>query len=159
MKAGQHRGRKPQTDRRAPLRAAALLAVLAAAGCAPQGESDGHDAGAPTVWNVVSETGAYRVEVGPRRDGVPIGQFHDWAIRLLDAGGKPVYPARIGVSGGMPGHGHGMPTQPQVTEYLGDGRYLIAGMKFNMAGRWVLVFGIESPDARDRVEVDIDLEI
>ena len=27
---------------------------------------------------------------------------------------------RIGVDGDMPQHGHGLPTRPQVTDYLGD---------------------------------------
>ena len=37
----------------------------------------------------------------------------------------------------MPEHGHGFPTVPEVTEYLGDGKYLVEGLKFSMPGWWV----------------------
>ncbi len=139
------------------LLATLAIGVLLCAGCAPA--DDPAPAAAPTAWDAVSATGAFRVRVGPRDGEVPIGRFHDWIIAVTDGSGQPVYPARIGVNGGMPGHGHGMPTQPQVTEYLGDGRYLIEGMKFNMAGAWVLAFGVESDASRDRIEIEIELEI
>ena len=133
-----------------------LLLAAAAGGCA---EPPAPEAAPATTWQAVSPSGAFVVEAGPRDGSAPIGQFHHWTVRVLDAAGEPVYPARIGLSGGMPGHGHGMPSQPQVTDYLGDGRYLIEGMNFNMAGAWVLVFGIEADGRRDRVELEVELDI
>ena len=56
------------------------------------------------------------------------------------------------------GHGHGLPTQPQVTRYLGEGRYLIEGMKLNMAGDWILLFGIETPTLRDQARLEFNVD-
>jgi len=61
----------------------------------------------------------------------------------------PVYPAAFSVTGGMPDHGHGLPTQPKVTQYLGEGRYLLEGVKFNMGGEWMLRLHILAGDRQD----------
>jgi hypothetical protein len=59
--------------------------------------------------------------------------------------------ARIQVDGGMPQHGHGLPTKPQVTRELPDGGYLIEGMKFSMTGWWEIKLAIDGPAGADRV--------
>jgi len=58
----------------------------------------------------------------------------------------------------MPAHGHGLPTQPQVTEHLGDGRYQLDGLMFNMAGQWQLIFGINTREHADRVVFDLTID-
>ena len=50
----------------------------------------------------------------------------------------------IQVSGDMPEHRHGMPTQPQVTQNLGGGDYLVEGMRFQMGGWWAVTFAIDA---------------
>jgi hypothetical protein len=67
---------------------------------------------------------------------IAINKMHAWEIYLRTPSGKPVLGASISVGGGMPQHGHGFPTQPRVTKELGDGRYVIEGMKFSMSGWW-----------------------
>lgn len=67
-----------------------------------------------------------------------INQMHSWVITLLNEDGTPLEDARIEVDGGMPAHDHGLATQPQVTGYLGAGRYLLEGMRFHMNGEWTL---------------------
>ncbi len=146
----------PASTRSRVARFVGVLLFAAALGCA---EQPGSESAPANTWQATSPSGAFSIETGPRDGSAAIGRFHHWTVRVLDAGGDPVYPARIGISGGMPGHGHGMPSQPQVTEYLGDGRYLIEGMNFNMAGAWVLVFGIEADGRRDRVELELELDI
>jgi hypothetical protein len=59
--------------------------------------------------------------------------------------------ARIGVDGGMPQHGHGLPTKPRVTRELGDGRYLIEGMKFSMTGWWEIKLAVQGDRGADKV--------
>ena len=63
----------------------------------------------------------------------PIGKFHNWLVRITDAELRPVETVIVSISGGMPSHGHGLPTQPQITEYLGNGIYRLEGVKFNMS--------------------------
>jgi hypothetical protein len=109
-------------------------------------------------WQQATEAGHYVVQFQPQTGTITIGQFENWVITLKDKTGKAVYPAHIGLSGGMPEHGHGMPSQPQVTKYLGDGRFLVEGMKFNMAGEWLFGFVVETPTARDRLKLTIEVD-
>ena len=43
----------------------------------------------------------------------------------------------------MPEHDHGLPTQPQVTEEVEPGSYLIEGIRFHMPGKWQMQFSIQ----------------
>ena len=55
------------------------------------------------------------------------------------------------VSGGMPAHDHGLPSRPRVTRALGDGAYLLEGLKFHMNGRWEVRLDIEVGGNTDAV--------
>ena len=57
----------------------------------------------------------------------------------------------------MPQHNHGLPTSPQATDYLGDGRYRIEGLKFTMTGWWQLRFAISAPAGSDTVVFNVML--
>jgi hypothetical protein len=78
-------------------------------------------------------------------------------IRVQDTGGKGVDDATITVDGGMPQHGHGLPTKPRVTKNLGDGRYQVSGLKFNMGGWWELKFAIAAAAATDSITFNLEL--
>ena len=78
-------------------------------------------------------------------------------LHLADSTGKPVDGASITVDGGMPQHGHGLPTAPRVTRALGDGRYQVDGLKFSMGGWWELRFGIAAPAGSDSVTFNLKL--
>jgi len=81
----------------------------------------------------------------------------EWVVTIKTADGNPVEPARVLVTGGMPMHGHGLPTQPQVSEYLGDGRYLLKGLKFSMNGRWEINLEIQSKNLNDKVTFNVKI--
>lgn len=70
-------------------------------------------------------------------------------IRVTGPDGEPVDEALITVDGGMPQHGHGLPTRSRVTRGLGAGEYEVGGLKFNMGGWWELKirFGGAQPDS------------
>ena len=80
-----------------------------------------------------------------------INQIHSWQVKLSTPDGAPVTHARINVDGGMPQHGHGLPTRPQVTRELADGTYLVEGMKFSMTGWWEIKLAIDGPQGADKV--------
>ena len=82
--------------------------------------------------------------------GVPINKIHSWHFIVSDTAGNPV-DRDFTVSGHMPGHVHGLPTQPRVTKKLAKGVYLIEGLKFQMGGWWVIE--LESEDDRIRFNV------
>jgi hypothetical protein len=81
-----------------------------------------------------SAQGRYVVQMLPPAATPAVNQIHAWQIRVNAPDGAPVRNARIAVDGGMPQHGHGLPTRPQVTSETADGVYRMEGMKFSMTG-------------------------
>ena len=99
----------------------------------------------------------YRVVLTSRVNPLPMNRMHAWEMRLTDLSGVAITEAQIRVEGGMPAHDHGLPTAPRVTEVLGDGRYLIEGVKFHMRGAWELILDIEAVRGRETVTVPFPL--
>jgi hypothetical protein len=78
-------------------------------------------------------------------------------VAITDAAGHPADDATIQVDGGMPQHGHGLPTRPRVMRALGEGRYEIEGVRFNMGGWWEFKLAIATPAGSDVVTFNLDL--
>jgi hypothetical protein len=110
---------------------------------------------APGVWT--SRSGDFRLRFSSNLDPLVINRIHNWVLEVATADGKPVADARISLVGGMPDHDHGLPTQPRVTRYLGDGKYLLEGMRFHMPGDWEILVTIETPGRRDVVRIPLAL--
>ena len=115
-------------------------------------------AGDEWVWQAKTQSGHFQLELYPNEKPVPLSKFHIWEIKVLNSQGEPVENAQLAITGGMPGHGHGMPSQPQVSGYLGEGRYKIEGMKFNMFGKWLLLVGVQAGAVSDKASFDILLD-
>jgi hypothetical protein len=98
-----------------------------------------------------SAAGVYRVALLPPAQAPAINQMHSWKVKLATADGAPVHGARFIVDGGMPQHGHGLPTQPRVTRELEAGTYALDGMKFSMSGWWEVKLAIDGPQGADKV--------
>ncbi len=71
-------------------------------------------------------------------------------LTIADAAGAPVEHATIQIDGGMPEHGHGLPTRPRVTRALGNGLYEIEGVRFNMGGCWQFKVAISAPSGSNQ---------
>lgn len=97
-----------------------------------------------------SEHGLYTATLQPA-DPLRARRAQKISIAVQDATGQPVESAIITVDGGMPEHGHGLPTQPRADHALAAGVYAIEGLRFNMGGWWELSFKIEGPAGADRV--------
>ena len=105
----------------------------------------------------LSDNGLFRVSYVSSQDIVPVNQIHQWTLHVETADGELVEEATISVDGDMPEHGHGLPTRPQVTEYLGNGDYLVEGVKFQMGGWWVMDFTITANNLTDAVHFNMSL--
>ncbi|MEP9389130.1 FixH family protein [Mesorhizobium sp. KR9-304] len=99
--------------------------------------------------------GLYVAAIEPESPGMKQGELHSWILTVKTPDGKPVDDAKITVGGGMPDHNHGLPTSPEVTQYLGEGRYRIDGVKFSMSGWWELRFDISSAAGSDTVTFNL----
>ncbi len=106
----------------------------------------------------LSENGLFKVSYTASTGAVPVNQLHQWTLHIETAEGQPVENATINVDGDMPQHGHGLPTQPRVTKNLGNGDYLVDGMKFQMGGWWVMDFNIIANDQTDAVHFNMMLK-
>lgn len=124
---------------------AAFVAIIVTAGCMSPPK------GLDLALTRASIDGRYVVTLQPPARPAAINQLHAWQVKLASPAGAPVTHARIRVDGGMPQHGHGLPTKPQVTRELADGGYLIEGMKFSMTGWWEIKLAIDGPAGADRV--------
>lgn len=106
----------------------------------------------------MSEHHRFNVSVESQKTPPPINAMHTWVLTVRTPDGHAVEGARITVNGGMPMHGHGLPSAPRVTKYQGDGRYLVEGVKFNMSGWWKMDFNIVAGDNDDQVAFNIVLQ-
>ncbi len=105
----------------------------------------------------VGMAGVYRATITPAGDTIPQGVLQQWTLHLETVAGAPVDSATVTIDGGMPQHGHGLPTKPLVTTVLGNGDHLVEGMKFNMGGWWVVKFRIASAAGADTVIFNLKL--
>lgn len=106
----------------------------------------------------LTDNGLYQVSYTTPAETPPINQLHTWTLHVTTPDGRAVENATIHVDGDMPQHGHGLPTRPQVTQYLGNGDYLVEGMKFQMGGWWIVEFDITAADQMDRVTFNLMLQ-
>lgn len=111
-----------------------------------------------TSTSRLSDDGLFQVSWSSDPANVPLNQIHTWTLHVETSDGQLVENASIIVEGGMPQHGHGLPTNPQVTEYLGNGDYLVEGMRFQMTGFWEVKFVINSGDQSDSITFNLNVE-
>ena len=104
-----------------------------------------------------STEGKYVGSVSSTPAPPPVNEMHTWTLHLEDETGNPVENAEITVDGDMPEHGHGLPTKPRVTQYLGNGDYLVEGMQFQMDGEWYVEFTVAVDGDTDTVRFDFRL--
>jgi hypothetical protein len=103
-----------------------------------------------------SESGLFQVSLDPV-EPIRVGRMQAMRLEVRDATGQALDGAAILVDGGMPQHGHGLPTRPRVTRNHGGGIYDVEGMKFNMGGWWVVAFRIDSAAGTDSVVFNLEL--
>jgi hypothetical protein len=103
----------------------------------------------------LSDNGIFNVSYTPITGTVPVNQMHEWTLHVETADGEPVENAAITVDGDMPQHGHGLPTRPRVTKYLGNGDYRVEGLMFQMGGWWLMDFTITANGQTDAVHFNM----
>jgi len=121
------------------------------------GGSESAPAALDTATSRTTDNGLFTVSWRSDTDAVPLNQIHTWTLTVTTPDGAPVENAEISVDGGMPQHGHGLPTSPQVTEYLGNGEYRVEGLRFQMTGWWEVKFNISADGQSDSITFNLTL--
>lgn len=103
-----------------------------------------------------SANGKYRATLLTDRP-LLVGPMQRVTLSIVDDSGRAVNGGSVTIDGGMPQHGHGLPTRPRVTATARAGAYEVAGLRFNMGGWWVLKFGITATAGTDSVTFNIRL--
>lgn len=101
--------------------------------------------------------GHYRIAIAAGLDPLTIGTMHTWTVSVTMSDGTPVSGATVGMDGGMPQHGHGLPTKPRMLRETAPGQYLIGGMKFSMPGWWTLTVDVDGAEGADAATFNLVL--
>lgn len=110
-----------------------------------------------TDTEVTSDNGRFIVSYETKLQPIVINRIHSWVFHVENAQGGALEDVQVDVVGGMPVHDHGLPTLPQATRHLGNGNYLMEGMKFHMNGWWQITVTVTAADATDKVTFDLVL--
>jgi hypothetical protein len=86
-----------------------------------------------------------------------INRIHSWVLHVESVEGVPIENAEVTVTGGMPEHDHGLPTNPRVTEELGGGDYVLDGMRFHMRGYWEIEVTVVTEEGSSVVVIVLKL--
>ncbi len=135
-----------------------LLPALLFAACLPAATPGSEPAPRDESTTRIGDNGLLRATYISELDPIAINELHTWTLHVETLAGDPVTDAAIHVSGGMPEHNHGMPTQPQVTENLGGGDYRVEGVQFQMGGWWTITFDIDAGGMQDAVTFNLQLK-
>jgi hypothetical protein len=103
-----------------------------------------------------SAQGHYVATLAPERQLRP-RQMQTVRVTIVDGDGRAIDGATLTIDGGMPQHGHGLPTRPRVTRTLGAGTYEIEGVRFSMGGWWEFKVAIAADRGADTVTFNLAL--
>jgi hypothetical protein len=90
--------------------------------------------------------GAFTLKIVDATPAPPAKLNNAMTFQLLDAAGKPVDGAALGVVPFMPDHGHGSALKPAVTG-KGGGLYDVANLYYPMPGLWRVTITVQAPPA------------
>lgn len=96
------------------------------------------------------------VSIKGNRNFFALNKMQYWDVVIAKVNGSPIKDVELSFDGGMPSHGHGMPTMPKVVKE-GDTEFLVKGIKFSMPGVWELYFDIKNEDSTVRLTLEVQL--
>ena len=135
----------------------AIILTISAAGAMKKG----HGAKPPATefgpGPRISAQGLYVATLQGAKELQPRKMYTLQAIVIDGKTAEPITDASITIDGGMPQHGHGLPTRPRVTKNLGNGWYEVSGVRFNMGGWWEVKLTINGPAGTDTVTFNLSV--
>jgi YtkA-like len=110
-----------------------------------------------SAWRATSAAGRFRITIRPEAGSIPIGALHAWIVTVETPEGRPVEVRQLVFDGGMPQHGHGFETKPEVTDRLGPGVFRVDGLRFHMAGSWRIRVDVAAEGVADAASFDVEV--
>ena len=104
-----------------------------------------------------AESGNIKIKISGHKNFMALNKIQHWNVELTTLRNTPIVAAKILIDGGMPAHAHGLPTEP-VVEHVNENVYTIKGLKFSMAGVWMLFIDINTKAMTYRLTLEFDLQ-
>jgi DNA-binding beta-propeller fold protein YncE len=106
-----------------------------------------------------SNGGGYGLDVVSVPRPIPMGELFDIEVVVREGCRSGATAGKIVLEADavMPGHGHGMNTHPRISP-LGEGRFLVSGLRLHMPGRWELHFDILRDGVTERAQVGMAVD-
>lgn len=125
--------------------------------CAAFGICSGIATASEPVWRASAADSALEATLSPEAGSVRIGQYQNWLLQLSGTALDPNGTTLLRITGGMPEHGHGLPTRPQFSATTTPGQYRIEGLRFNMQGNWLIIIDIVHSGQPERLTFELAL--
>lgn len=108
--------------------------------------------------HLLSDGGAFDLALSSTPRQIPLNELFELTVEVKPAKSvKDPNPPWLSVNATMPAHQHGMNTRPRI-EDLGNGKFVIRGMLFHMAGEWELAFDVAKGSVREHATTTIVLD-
>ena len=122
-------------------------------------DTDAKETAAPTFSEaLVSDGGSFRIRWASSPQPLPFNEYFELLIEVqLTADSQDSNPLWLDVHALMPEHAHGMNTQPKI-QALDDGRFIVKGMLFHMAGSWELSFDVAKGRIREQAKTRLQVD-
>lgn len=95
-----------------------------------------------------SKSGRYKVKLVSQTP-IPLNEYQSWTLQVERSDHKRVVLRDLLMDGGMPAHGHDLPSTPKIVWQDHPGRYGINGLLFSMPGNWDLQFLLVDSEGTD----------
>lgn len=147
--------------RRAISMASAVAVIVCLTGCSHAMMMFGTGAKRPaaTEFGLGPRTSANRLYTATLATTEPLKPRRLFTVQItvVDNAGLPVEGASMTIGGGMPQHGHGLPTRPRMTRAIAAGTYDIEGVRFNMGGWWEFKVTIATDRGEDTITFNLSV--
>lgn len=135
-----------------------ILIAIVVVGCNGRASIAPAESNENTTFEIMSENDDFFVVLKNDNNNVTINELHTWTLTVFESDRATVVEdASIVIDGGMPEHNHGFPTEPSVSTHLGEGSYLVEGIKFQMGGNWEMKFTIDAGGKTDVATFNISV--
>ncbi len=107
---------------------------------------------------ITSERDVYTLTFTNEQTYIPLRVMHNWYVSFKTKNGKLFIPGQVSIDGGMPAHGHGLPSEPRFTRAIDKGKLLLSGVLFNMRGEWEIRLTFTGPEGLDTVIFPLEVQ-